>query len=235
MKATPGRTRLHAAEAREASCCGIAPVTTLTAGLVYEPCPYCKRDLPRLVGKISRSSEVKSMQLDKIKGTLVDFNQLEHVLDDAPTRGPGSWSCANATTIPWSWMSSCCTLQSSRKSPRKNCGENSTIVSRERTEVQPNAIVFHDADEIRKLHGVGTQLKEQKIVDNRPGKRADTVPCRRTAERRPYGWQWNSACNNRGGFMSIHALVIIDGVRRRFAKWAPTWPGWARTNSAASP
>ena len=43
--------------------------------------------MPRLVGKISRSSEVKAMQLDKIKGTLVDFNQLEHVLDDAPNIG----------------------------------------------------------------------------------------------------------------------------------------------------
>ena len=29
------------------------------------------------------------MQLDKIKGTLVDFNELEHVLDDMPR--VGSW------------------------------------------------------------------------------------------------------------------------------------------------
>jgi phenylacetate-CoA ligase len=38
----------------------------------------------------------------------------------------------------------------------------------ERTEIQPNRIVFHDADELRQLQGVGTQLKEQKIIDNRP-------------------------------------------------------------------
>ena len=56
----------------------------IDGGLIYEPCPHCHRTVPRLVGRISRSSEVKSMQLDKIKGTLVDFNQLEHVLDDAP-------------------------------------------------------------------------------------------------------------------------------------------------------
>jgi hypothetical protein len=40
----------------------------------------------------------------------------------------------------------------------------------ERTEIHPNRIVFHAADEIRRLQGVGTQLKEQKIIDNRPGK-----------------------------------------------------------------
>src|SRR5256714_8248077 len=59
----------------------------IDGGLVYEPCPHCGRRMPRLVGKISRSSEIKSMNLDKLKGTLVDFNQLEHVLDDAPNIG----------------------------------------------------------------------------------------------------------------------------------------------------
>jgi phenylacetate-coenzyme A ligase PaaK-like adenylate-forming protein len=56
----------------------------IEGGLVYESCPHCHRTLPRLVGKISRNSEVRSMQIDKLKGTLVDFNELEHVLDDAP-------------------------------------------------------------------------------------------------------------------------------------------------------
>src|SRR6266511_6250287 len=59
----------------------------IDGGLVYEPCPHCGRRVPRLVGNISRSSEVKEMKLDKIKGTLVDFNQLEHVLDDAENIG----------------------------------------------------------------------------------------------------------------------------------------------------
>src|SRR5438093_949524 len=61
----------------------------IDGGLVYGPCPHCGRTVPRLLGKISRNSEIKSMQLDKIKGTLVDFNQLEHVLDDA--QNVGSW------------------------------------------------------------------------------------------------------------------------------------------------
>jgi hypothetical protein len=35
-------------------------------------------------------------------------------------------------------------------------------------EIQPNRILFHSADEIQRLQGVGTQLKEQKLVDHRP-------------------------------------------------------------------
>jgi hypothetical protein len=59
----------------------------IDGGLSYQPCPYCGRSLPRLLGNISRRSEVKQMDFDKIKGTLVDFNELEHLLDDAPHIG----------------------------------------------------------------------------------------------------------------------------------------------------
>jgi phenylacetate-CoA ligase len=36
------------------------------------------------------------------------------------------------------------------------------------TEIHPNKILFHTAPELRRMQGVGTQLKEQKIVDHRP-------------------------------------------------------------------
>ena len=44
----------------------------------------------------------------------------------------------------------------------------------ERTEITPNRIIFHDADEMRRLQGVGRELKEQKIIDRRP-KRTEGV------------------------------------------------------------
>src|SRR4051794_36471184 len=51
-------------------------------GLYYEPCPYCGREVPRITGEISRNSEVRELRIEKLKGTLVDFNHLEHVLDN---------------------------------------------------------------------------------------------------------------------------------------------------------
>src|SRR5207249_3888087 len=54
----------------------------IDGGLFYETCPFCGCEVPRLVGEISRSSEVRDLQLGKLKGTLVDFNHLEHVLDN---------------------------------------------------------------------------------------------------------------------------------------------------------
>ncbi len=58
-------------------------------GLTWEACPHCGRRCPRLVGPISRVSERRMLNLDKLKGTLVDFNVLEHLLDDQ--RGIAAW------------------------------------------------------------------------------------------------------------------------------------------------
>jgi phenylacetate-coenzyme A ligase PaaK-like adenylate-forming protein len=140
----------------------------IDGGLTFEPCPYCGRCVPRLFGRISRSSEFKTMQLDKVKGTLVDFNQLEHVLDDAP--GVGAWQLE---------------LRKRHDDPlevdelvlhvQKTNGIDDGQLRRDlngrfaaQTEVRLNRIIFHTAEGMRALQGVGSQLKEQMVVDHRP-------------------------------------------------------------------
>jgi len=51
-------------------------------GITYAPCPYCGRTVPRISSDIVRASNIKSIQLSKIKGALVNLNNLEHLLDD---------------------------------------------------------------------------------------------------------------------------------------------------------
>ena len=108
------------------------------------------------------------MQLDKIKGTLVDFNQLEHVLDDAPNIGAWQLELRKHNDDPLEVDE--LTLHVHRVNDvdkEKLCRElNNRFL--ERTEIRPNKIVFHDAEEMRRLQGVGTELKEQKIIDHRP-------------------------------------------------------------------
>jgi phenylacetate-CoA ligase len=43
-------------------------------GIVYEPCPGCRRVVPRISTKVSRASDVGEFRLTKIRGTLVDLN-----------------------------------------------------------------------------------------------------------------------------------------------------------------
>jgi phenylacetate-CoA ligase len=137
-------------------------------GLWYEPCPHCGRTCPRLLGKISRVSDVHSLDIDKLKGTLVDFSALENLLDD--TDGLGAWQIE---------------MRKRNDDPLETDevlvhavpldGENKDAL-RERiagrfgqaVEFAPNKIVFHTWDEIRAMQGVGTELKEKKLVDHRP-------------------------------------------------------------------
>jgi phenylacetate-CoA ligase len=148
----------------------------IEGGQVFETCPHCKRTVPRLVGKISRSSEVKTMQLDKIKGTLVDFNQLEHVLDDAANVGSWQLELRKRNDDPMELDELVLHVHKLTDVSDEKLRRELNNRFRERTEVQPNEIIFHDADEIRELLGVGTLLKEAKIIDNRPGKRNGNVP-----------------------------------------------------------
>jgi phenylacetate-CoA ligase len=140
----------------------------IDGGLTYEPCPYCHRSLPRLVGRISRSSEIREMNLDKIKGTLVDFNELEHVLDDVPHIGAWQVELRKANDDPLE-------LDEIILHVNKTNGTDETQLRHELserchnyTDIHPNRIIFHDAEEMRQLQGVGTLLKEQKLVDHRP-------------------------------------------------------------------
>jgi phenylacetate-coenzyme A ligase PaaK-like adenylate-forming protein len=51
-------------------------------GIIYSPCPYCGRTVPRISSNISRAFNIKNIQFSKIKGALVNLNDLEHLLDD---------------------------------------------------------------------------------------------------------------------------------------------------------
>jgi phenylacetate-coenzyme A ligase PaaK-like adenylate-forming protein len=140
----------------------------IEGGLVHGACPHCGRTVPRLVGRISRVSEVRSLRFDKIKGTLVNFNDLEHVLDEVP--GVGAWQLEirKRHDDPLE----CDELVVHLHRTGSGSGEALRRVIEDRfflaTEIRPNRIEFHDAEEMRVRHGVGTALKEEKIVDRRP-------------------------------------------------------------------
>jgi phenylacetate-coenzyme A ligase PaaK-like adenylate-forming protein len=137
-------------------------------GLTYEPCPHCGRTLPRLLGNLSRRSEIKEMNLDKIKGTLVDFNQLEYVLDNAPHIGAWQLELRKLNDDPMELDELVLHVHSLNGADHGEISRELAARCLAHLELQPNRIVFHDAQEMRRLQGVGVLLKEQKVVDHRP-------------------------------------------------------------------
>ncbi len=137
-------------------------------GLTYEPCPHCGRSLPRLLGNISRRSEVKQMNFDKIKGTLVDFNELERVLDDAPHVGAWQVELRKINDDPLELDEVILHVQKLNGTDEAQLIHELDERCAAHLEIHPNRILFHNDDEIRVLQGVGTLIKEQKLVDHRP-------------------------------------------------------------------
>lgn len=145
----------------------------IDGGLVYEPCPHCGRTMPRLVGKISRASEIKEMHLDKLKGTLVDFNQLEHVLDDAPHVGAWQLELRKAGDDPFDLDELVLHVSKTDSTADHQLDHELRDRFYNEVELHPNRIIFHDAAEMRRLQGVGVVIKEQKVVDHRPRANVD--------------------------------------------------------------
>ncbi len=137
-------------------------------GLTWSACPCCGRKMPRLMGRISRVSDFRSMRFQKVKGTIVDFNELEHALDDV--RGLGAWQIElrKAHDDPFDLDEIVLHLAKMDDTSEATLDRSLRGLLHEQFELRPNKIVFHTADEMRALHKVGVALKEQKVVDNRP-------------------------------------------------------------------
>lgn len=147
----------------------------IDGGLTYEACPHCGRQVPRLVGKISRSSAFKEVQLDKIKGTLVDFNELEHILDDAPNVGAWQLELRKLHDDPLEVDELVLHVQKTNGADDDHLTHDLRTRLMTHCEITPNRIAFHTAEQLRDLQGVGVQLKEQKLVDHRPKSTAATA------------------------------------------------------------
>jgi phenylacetate-coenzyme A ligase PaaK-like adenylate-forming protein len=140
----------------------------IDGGLSYEPCPFCGRHVPRLVGEISRNSEIRDLQLGKLKGTLVDFNHLEHVLDNAEHVSTWQLELRKRHDDPLELDELILHVAKSDATDDATLRASLNAHFARETELHPNRIELHSLEEMKTLQGVGTQLKEQRLVDHRP-------------------------------------------------------------------
>jgi phenylacetate-coenzyme A ligase PaaK-like adenylate-forming protein len=147
----------------------------VSGGIVYGKCPHCGRNMPRLMGDISRTSEMREMRLEKLKGTLVDFNRLEHVLDDC--EGVATWQIEirKANDDPLELDELILHVQKANGASEEMVRTRLEEHFAAETETHPNQILFHSAEELRRMQGVGTLIKEQRVVDRRPRPAAATA------------------------------------------------------------
>ncbi|MCC5850493.1 MAG: AMP-binding protein [Verrucomicrobia bacterium] len=164
----PGEIVYTSLDARGSAVIRYRTGDIIEGGITYKPCPHCHRAMPRLMGRISRQSNFMEMNIDKIKGTLVDFNELENLLEDC--EGLGSWQIElrKRNDDPLDTDEMIVHVQKSASADADQIENALMELFTQRLEIKPNRVDFHCAKEMQKLHGVGEQLKELKVVDNRP-------------------------------------------------------------------
>lgn len=139
----------------------------LSGGLTYEPCPACGRTMPRLLGNISRVTDVRRLRIGKVKGTLINFNELENILDNIDRIGTWQIELRKRHNDPLDADEIVVHVAPRGRVSRPSLTSEIEDRFRSAIEVTPNRIEFHDAKHLRLLQGVGKALKEEKVVDHR--------------------------------------------------------------------
>jgi hypothetical protein len=98
----------------------------------------------------------------------VDFNRLEHVLDDMDHIGAWQLEIRKVDDDPLELDELILHVNSLNGAKPAELERLLDQRLAEETEIHANRIVFHTAEEMRALQGVGIQLKEQRVVDHRP-------------------------------------------------------------------
>ncbi len=137
-------------------------------GITSAPCPHCRRTVPRISSDISRISDIKNLDISKIKGQLVN---LDHFV-----------ACLNEFDLIKDWQLE---IRKRNNDPhdldelviyvasREGCDKaklEQEIKSKVflATEVSPNAIIFVSFEEIVNRLQLETASKEKRILDSRP-------------------------------------------------------------------
>lgn len=136
-------------------------------GITWEPCPHCGRTMPRIVGSIGRASSTQELQFGKIKGTLVNFDILQQILDE--TRDISEWQLEirKAHDDPHDVDELVLHIALSNGANVEQLSQKVRADFQREVELTPNRIEVHPLDDLLRRIKLETALKEVRILDAR--------------------------------------------------------------------
>jgi phenylacetate-CoA ligase len=137
-------------------------------GITYEPCPYCKRRVPRLSSVITRLSDVKDLHLSKIKGALVNLGHFSEIMSSCPQVDEWQVELRKKNNDPYDVDEMVIYVSTTEGADQKELCDMIKRKMLEATEVTPNAIQFIPRPEMVKRLEIETANKEKRILDTRP-------------------------------------------------------------------
>ncbi len=137
-------------------------------GITYEPCPNCKRSLPRLSADIVRLADYKEFELTKLKGTLVDLNAFYPILSGYTDILEWQLEIRKANNDPFDLDELHLYLAPVEGVSKNKIKEEVTGRIQREMEISPTKIVFTSLPKLLKQLGMETESKELRIIDRRP-------------------------------------------------------------------
>ena len=137
-------------------------------GIVYSPCPYCKRTVPRISSGIYRASNIKNLQLSKVKGTLVNLNNFGVILE--AEEGIEEWQVElrKKDNDPYEVDELLLYLSLSVNTDQENLKKRLCDKILSLTEITPNEIIILPYQEMLKQVEMEISHKVKRFVDKRP-------------------------------------------------------------------
>ena len=140
----------------------------VSGGITWEPCPHCGRTVPRIIGEIGRQSNTKELQLGKLKGTLINFDTLQHILDDSPDVGEWQLEIRKVNDDPLEVDELVLHLAPTNGADLGALQDKIRQRFQRDVEVTPNRIEIHSLADMLHRIKLETSLKEVRVLDARP-------------------------------------------------------------------
>ncbi len=139
-------------------------------GIRYENVPRLGGWVPILSPDISRVSNIHQMDLKKVKGTLVNLNDLATLLSDLPEIEEWQVEIRKKDDDPYEVdvLVVVLALKEGKQVDVAEFREHLRRTIQMRCEVQPNEVLIEPLDELIRRIGLETEMKEKRIVDLRP-------------------------------------------------------------------
>lgn len=137
-------------------------------GIVYSPCPYCGRTVPRISSDIVRTSNIKNIQLSKIKGSLVNLDDFGHLLDNKAEIDEWQIEIVKKDNDPYEVDELMLYVSLLKDVDREEFSKrlNDEVLSS--ADVSFNKITYISRKEIQQRIEIESAVKAKKIIDKRP-------------------------------------------------------------------
>jgi len=136
-------------------------------GIVSEPCPGCGRTVPRIMSDIQRTSNVKSLDIGKVKGCLVNLNTLSEAFSGDLEVEEWQLEIRKLNDDPFETDELVLYAALKDGADRDRFRHRIQDVVSERCELHLNEVVIEDVNSLLRRVGMEEEMKEVRIVDRR--------------------------------------------------------------------